>query len=807
MKSASYGKSHFAFAILSSTALLPCSAFAQSDQTSVGPGEDDGTSVSAPAEIDATQETADQPQQSGVEEIVVTARRRAESLQDTPIAISAVSGEQLQQRGVTDITGVTDFVPNVTLESTAPLSGSNAAAFVFIRGVGQIDFSQQTEPGVGIYLDGVYLGRSVGQVTNTLDLERVEVLRGPQGTLFGRNTIGGAISLTTTKPSPYFEGFLDATVGNFDRIDVQGVVNIPLAENLFVRINGASINRDGYIIRQPDGLDLGDQSKLIGRVAVRWEPTDRLTVDLAVDGQRDRENGAPASLVAINTQPVSGQPTGNPPNFPAIQNCLLQGLPPVSPPCTDFDGIVGDPRFYNEQFLTDDPFVTFASGPFADEDGFRSDLDMWGAALTLAYETAFGELKSITAYRDLESDFGRDDDHSPVLVTATSNDYAQTQFSQEFQLNGEGVDGRLDYTLGLFYFQEEGTDENRVLTPVSLFRSGGSIDNESYAAFAQATFEVSESISVTGGIRYTDETKRYSPDQRYLTNPFGFPGINVEGEFGVGDEFFLIQPLGERELSFSEWTPMANISLTPHDDVLAYFTYSRGYKSGGFTQRIFPAQALVPDFAPEFVDVFELGLKVDLFDRRLRLNAAAFQTEYDDIQVVVQEGFAPQTRNAASATIRGFEVEATAVPVEGLIATFTAGFLDDEYNEIGPTVVGLTENSQFPYSPEWSLSASLSYTAETSIGSFTPRVDWSYRSSFFTDALNTPVIQQDGYHLLNATFIYKPIDSGLQFTLGVTNLTDEIYFPVASQDLAVKGSAEANFARPREWFLSARYSF
>lgn len=769
-----------------------------------------GSCASAAAQERATQPAPARNAATGaadIEEVVVTARRRAENLQSTPVAITAISSREIEARGLARVTEVTQFAPNVTFEGGAPLSGSSAAAFVFIRGVGQTDFNQQTEPGVGVYLDQVYLGRSVGQVMSTLDLEQIEVLRGPQGTLFGRNTIGGAISLTTRKPDHVLAGYAEGVVGRYDRADLKGAINIPLTDELFVRINAARIRREGHVIREPDGFDLGEEDKLIGRIAMRWRPLDRLTIDLALDADRERENGAAASLVAVNTQPVTGQPAGNPPNFPAIGNCLAQGLPPASPPCANFGGVVGDRRFYNSQWLPPSPFVSYGAGPFADGGDFRSDLDMWGANLTIALQLPFGELKSITAYRDLESYFARDDDHSPVLVTSTSNDYRQDQFSQELQLTGDVLDDRLAFTLGAYHFQERGRDVNLVLTPISLFQSGGGVHNRSQAVFGQGAYRLTEALTITGGLRYTDETKRYTPDQRYLTNLAGLPGLNAAGEFGVGPGFDRIQPAQERRKRFREWTPHFNVAYQVRRDVLAYATYSEGYKSGGFTQRIFPAQVLVPDFDPEFVKVVELGLKSQLFDRRLRLNAAAFHTEYDDMQVMVQEGFAPQTRNAAKARIRGFELEGIAAPAENLMLAFSVGYTDAGYRALGPTVAGLTLDSALPYTPEWTLSGSAAYTFASAWGEVTPRLDWSYRDDAYTDALNTAEIRQEGHHVLNASLSWRPDAGGVRVTGGVTNLTDERYFRSASADLAVKGSAEASWARPREWFLAVRYSF
>jgi iron complex outermembrane recepter protein len=714
----------------------------------------------------------------GLEEIIVTARKREESLQDTPISVTALTADALEARNIETTKALGDFTPNLVSNNGSSVSGNNSAASYFIRGIGQIDFLLNTDPGVGLYLDEVYIARSMGSVLDLVDVERVEILRGPQGTLFGRNTIGGAIAIRSRPPAekPAFQG--EIVAGSDDLIGGKVVVDLPLSDTLLTQVAASYDSRDGYVHRIEDGIDLGDIDGGSARAALRWLPGDAWRVDLAVDGSRHREESPPTTATALNGASAFG----------GFYNAVLSGsLNCVPPP-----GSTADPACFNEQFVTgslDSTHATFHS---------QSDLDAWGAAVTAAREADDGPaFKSITAYRSVEALGFRDGDNSPHVIAQTKDTWDHEQLSQELQLAGTAASDVVDWIVGLYYFEEQGTNLNFVDFAPVFIQSGGSVDNDSWAAFGQATWRFAERWSLTGGLRYTDETKRFTPDQFVIADrgtglPPGTP----------------LLPSVEAETSISELTPMVNLAFRWSDDAMTYVTYSEGFKSGGFTQRVFPPLPAVPSFDPEFARSYEIGTKLTAFDDRLRLNGAAFFTDYEDLQVQVLLGVAPITQNAAAAEIQGFELELTARPTAALLLEAGVGYTDAEYTEIGAQVIGLTLDKEFAQIPEWTINAGASYDfALPTGGVLRPRVNWSYHSATFMDALNTPEIRQSAYDLVSASLSYTTPGERWQATLSGTNLTDERYFTSGFADLPVSGIAEVVVARPREWALSVRYRF
>lgn len=710
-----------------------------------------------------------------LEEVVVTARKREEGLQDAPIAISAFTGEDLEARQLNDLSDIGSSAPNLVFDAAAPISGSNVASSIFIRGIGQLDFTFTTDPGVGLYVDGVYIARSVGGVLDLLDVERVEVLRGPQGTLFGRNTIGGAISLVSKKPAEDFGGKVGLTIGEDNRLDFKASVDLPISDTFKSKFSVATKKRDGYVDRLFDGKELGDDDSVSARASFLWTPSDELEVNLAVDASKAREETAPNTLVGINgaAMPFAG----------LFNNAIVGGS------CAPAPGSLSNPACYNEQWLVgrDKTWSTSES---------RSDYDVAGVGLTVEYDLGWGSIKSITSYRDMEAQFYRDADGSPHTIFETENDMEQDQFSQEFQLSGTAFEDRVNWIVGLYYFEEEGTDVNDLHTSIIEFQSGGEIENDTQAIFTQVTYDVTDSFSITAGLRYSDETKRFTPDT-FVTDS-GFLGIPV----GVR-----LLPFVEEEVSIEEVTPMINFSYRWNEEVMTYFTYSEGFKSGGFTQRVFPPRGDIPAFVPEFVEVYELGVKADLFDRRARLNAAVFMTDYSDMQVLVQDGIGSSTRNAAEAEIKGFELELKAILTESMGLDMGLGYLDAEYTKVSAAASEITKDKEFANTPEWTANASLYYDISLGdLGTLTPRVNWSYRSKVYNNTINSENIIQDSYDVVNASLTYQDNNGDWQVVLGVTNLNDEDYFTSAYNNPSI-GYSEALWARPREWSLSVTRNF
>ncbi|PCI54742.1 MAG: TonB-dependent receptor [Alphaproteobacteria bacterium] len=702
-----------------------------------------------------------------LEEITVTARKRAESLQDAPISMAAFSGADLDKRNASDLSSIDAFTPNLVFDAAAPISGSNVAASIFIRGIGQTDFAFTTDPGVGLYLDGVYLARSIGGVLDLVDLERVEVLRGPQGTLFGRNTIGGAISLVSKKPGEEFGGYINVTVGSDSRIDVKASVDVPLSDTLFSKISISSKNRDGYVTRLSDGVKLGDDDSQSVRVSLLWNASENLTVNFAMDGSIAREETAPNTLIDINGAAMP---------FSFLFNNVI-----VGGSCAPAPGDVNNPNCYNSQWVTDSIYETNASSPS------RSDYDVLGGVLTLDYDADWVSIKSITAYRDMKTTFYRDADHSPHVIFETSNEMEHQQFSQEFQFSGTALDDRLTWLAGLYYFNETGSDINDIMTSIIEFQSGGKIKNDSKAVFSQATYDVTNALSVTAGLRYSSENKRFTPDT-FVTDS-GFLGVPVGTR---------LLPHEESAFSIDKVNPMVNVAYKFNDDVMAYTSYSEGFKSGGFTQRIFPGRAVTPSFRPEFAKSYEVGMKTTSLDGRLRVNVALFKTDYSDMQVVVQDGIGSSNQNAAAAELKGFELEFKALLAENMGIEGGIGYLDSNYTEVSANATEITLDKHLVNAPEWSVNGSAYVDFSTDYGMLTPRVNWSYRSKVYNNAINSENIIQDGYHLVDMSLTFEDNEGAWLVSASVTNLLKTKYFSSAYNNPAI-GYAEALWARPREF--------
>ena len=732
-----------------------------------------------------------------IEEIVVTARKRAEGLQDAPISITAMTGEALELRQINSSDKLAQVTPNLTFDANAPTSGHSGAAQIYIRGIGQQDFLGVVDPGVGVYVDGVYYARTIATVFDFLDVERIEVLRGPQGTLFGRNTIGGAITIHSRKPVEELEAEAGVKVGSDSLVETRLNLSGPLADNLLGRITLGSKNRDGYVKRLQDGVDLGDDDMITGRGMLLWTPADNLEVFLSADYLDKDENGAPLVFGGINNAQVA-------PQFAAI---LSGCLPPTPARLNDR----ADPACPNDQF---------AAGPYANNGTAptTSEITQWGLNSTIEWDVSDSlTFKSITAYREMEDRALRDSDNTPLLVFHSVLEDEQEQFSQELQLLGNSLDQRLQWILGAYYFKENIANHQPVFlgaNPV-LFRGGAGpvvtqsfqvdfdAENKAIAAFAQATYDLTEQLSLTAGLRYTDEEKSILPNQRVLSSLLFFP----PGHYFV--------PNVEKTVKFDDLTPMVNLSYQWTNDLMAYATYSEGFKSGGLNGRniLFNADAEVTPFDPEQAQTFELGVKSNWLDNRLTLNGAYFNTKYDDIHLTVRLGIAPTVFNGGQATIQGFELEGTFVPDESWLITAGVGHLSSKYDAIDPTlatrgVIGVTDDDQLPLSPKWSANIGVAYTQTFGNWVLTPRIDWIYTDKKFFDAENNAGAVQAGVSLFNAALALDAADDRWSLVFAVTNLTDKLYLTAATDATGTGlGYLEHVYARPREISLQAKYRF
>ena len=737
----------------------------------------------------------------GIEEITITGRRREEGLQKAPMAVTAVSGETLETRGASDISVLQRFTPNLTFDTTSPVSGLSSGAVVFIRGVGQTDFQLTTEPGVGLYVDGVYVSRSVGGVLDVLDLERVEVLRGPQGILFGRNTIGGAIQLISKKPGDElaFKGTI--TGGNRERFDLRASVDIPILEELRTRFSFSSKNQDGYVEGVFDRRALGNVNRNTGRALIVWEPTSRFSAELSVDGARIREQNAASRLVGISLAGPGETERTDIRYDRDTGGTRAETVPiPAGPPTLTWVANNVDGNTYDASVIPSGLDVTRATGPNGTE------LDIVGGSLTLSYDFGPVGLRSITALRRTSGFFNRDPDNSEFAVTHTENsEYEHNQFTQELQANMSLFQGRLKWVVGGFYLLETGRDFLDVTLPPAFGRLNvfTEIDNSSVAAYSQASFNIFGGLNVSAGLRYTQDNKDYFVPEEG-GGIFNGPIENF-GPAGTFTEFF---PNGRNNtLKFNNlsWQVGADYQIGP--DILAYLSLSTGFKSGGFNTRYLVPVPEVVTFDPEEVQNYEVGFKWKGLRNRLRTNIAGFYADYSDIQVVVYERGAPLNQNAGDARMFGAEAELTAAPRHDLLLSFALGFLDAKYTRIGPanpTVAADTQvriDNELPNTPRWTIAAAADYTpfSETLNGQLVLHFDWSFKSDTQNDAINSPFLFQEAYHLFNASIGYER-DDGRRWSvmLFVDNIADQRIIESGDSNFTI-GFHEANFNRPRDW--------
>ncbi|MFK7957098.1 MAG: TonB-dependent receptor [Lysobacterales bacterium] len=724
-----------------------------------------------------------------LEMIVVTARKREENVQDTPISITAFSAGDLAARQITNVGQLADATPNLTINTSASFSGSSSTPAIFLRGIGQVDFTLNTDPGVGLYVDGVYISRSVGGLIDLVDVQRVEVLRGPQGTLFGRNTIGGAINVTTTPPGDEFGGRIKATTGTDSRMLLQATVDVPLSETVKSRWSLNYHDRDGYVDRPLAGDQLGNDDSFSARGVIHFEPSETARIALYADYTTEDESAAPFILNAVN--PGAG--------FAAFHNAVIAPMidpslalsDPMGPPSLCFIPTTNNPACFNAASLpVGQDGVNFGTLEAV------SELDVFGVSVVGELDVGSATLKSITAYRDLESFSVSENDGAPVAINSTTDFFEYDQFSQELQLLGSGMDERLEWIVGAFYFSEEGDNVNLVnFAPIEI-QSGGRVKNQSTAVFGQATWQITPRLELTAGLRWTEDERDFTPNQFIVNDIGGMGALN-----GVP-----LLPGVTASTDSSDVNPLLNLNYLVQDDLSLYVTYSEGFKSGGFTQRVFPPLAQTPDFEPETARTYEVGVKSMLADGRLRANAAIFLTDYEDLQVNVQRGIAPTTENAAAASISGFELEIQAAPIQGLRASLGIGYLDAEYDELDGSVVGLTLDSQLPGTSEWTVSSGLSYTHDLAAGgSLTGRADYSYRSEFFFDALNE--VGENGYSVVNLGLTWMDAEDRWEASVFVDNVTDERYALQGTSILDPGGFQQLLLARPRQWGFSVSYSF
>jgi iron complex outermembrane recepter protein len=827
----------------------------------------------------------------GIQEIVVTAQKRAENVQDVPIAVSAFGEEALQERAVGSVAQLSSLAPNVTLDGSVPFSGSTAVLAASIRGIGSNDFAFNIDPGVGVYLDGVYLARSVGANQDLLDIARIEVLKGPQGTLFGRNTIGGAVSVVTSDPGKEFGGKADLTYGRFDLLQARGSINIPLTDSLFSSVTFAIKSRDGYGKRIPfpdarasnspsytvypaTGYDSpsreGDEESRTVRLKLKYDDGGPFRITVSGDYQRGSAS-APYSLLQTVTSAISGPvnfgdfvnicATSNAATLTAISGavglnfnnlCGSYGtqLPSVRrgvvTPVRRLTGLSGvnadgnpanDRLLWGNQFITNDPDLSYANG-----NNF-SKLTNWGLAAIMDYDISDDvALKSITSYREGHWLSGIDADGSPLNIFHLSFDQDQWQYSQELQLTGSMMDKKLNYVLGAYYFREKGTLLDLVTFGEGMNQIDGPnwLDTENYAVFGQIDFRPIDLIGITLGGRYTHEKKLFEGGQQELNGLFyklagcsdvngtitpfapiagpGSPTCRVALGYPTNANPLRVYPEGINKQTFNNFSPKVGVQVHPSDDIMLYGSWSKGYKTGGWTTRYTTPQTTVANYDPEEATTFEIGVKSTLIDRRLQVNAAAFSTKYSDIQLNYQVGTSPTIDNVGDARIKGFEVEVVAVPIDALTINASIGHLDATYTRLDPAVAvtsgtipgfqaGALVGGPLPKTPSWKFN--ISPRLELPIGNGGKVVllgDWTHTTKMWNNVERTIALLRPSTDLFNASISYTDPSDRYSLTLGGTNLSDERYIQ-SGNSIAASGVVSGVYSRPREYYLRLGVNF
>lgn len=795
-----------------------------------------------------------------LEEVLVTARKREETLQEAPLAVTALSGEQLMREGLRDLRDLQRVVPNIDV-------AVETNAQIYIRGVGARNGRINYDSGVGVYLDGAYVSRMQGGNLVNVDMANIQVLRGPQGTLFGKNTTGGAVLYTTNRPTEEFEGNAEVRVGNEGRFDVKGTVNVPLVEDtLLSRFSLWSQERDGYIDNHFNGDELNDEDRWGGQAQLRWMPTDTFTADFNVHYTEVDQAGTGADC---NPSDVPGS---------GFQAALMEPLivhttgQSIAEHCAD-NGALGEDDVLNDYFQD------------------RTESETWQGIVTLNWEIGDNyALKSTSAWRDIESTGNTEVDAIgiPFLFLSTAgNDLASPMeaeiFTQELQFSGSAFNERLTYMIGAFYFEEQaelgtygGQGPFFADTPPSplppflgdfMFYSPSMVDsetdNESTAAYAQFDWSFTDKWTISAGLRYTDETRELSrkvwrpdlsvadPEPTPLGGPVGYP-ISAWLIPGGPDSFVRNHDWVEsanpaddqtKSVDSDDWTPMVSLRYTFDeygwiDSGGAYFTYSEGFLSGGVSENLNFITGNLDSFEPEEVTNYELGIKLVGLDNRLTVNTALFYMDYEDRQLTSVK-FNPDTQlpqatviNADSADVLGLEVETVWLPLPNLQLTANFSWNDGDIEtfddtrivtggsgaELGLDCVALDagldvcdvdrSDEDLPRLAEYAYYLSAQMVFPLADGTLVPQVSWSYRDS--VDYC------QDRGSCLSGTYEQDREDLAASLTwsnetwrvrLWGQNLTDERYIGGGQFIVDVMGTEAGIYNLPRTYGVDLGVSF
>jgi iron complex outermembrane receptor protein len=744
-------------------------------------------------------------------EIVVTAQFRKQNLQDAPLAITAVNAAMMEERGQTSLHDIGQQAPNVTLVETGGAFGPGMTSS--IRGIGQADFDPAFAPGVGLYIDDVYYTSLTGSNFSLLDLDRVEILRGPQGTLSGANSEGGSIKLYSVKPQGNDSGYVKVSYGERNLLDIQAMGDFALIpDTLLARVSGVSHQQDGYVTRIDYGCAFPasgvpanggyGQSCVAGReggkdyhgarLALRWIAGENFEANLAADVTIDKSEVAAVTLLAVN--PAA---TG------AIFGEMNSGFPGVA---------------YDKRFIPNNPYISYAS--FCAK-GLAGNNYCWaplnhtkayGVNLTLDWKLADDlSVKSITGYREFNSEWTNDDDASPIGSSLGYSQLENHTLTQELRLNGS-IRKLVDYTIGGYLLDQVTTYPthqvlNYVIPGLNFeFLGNDPVAERDYAAFANATWHIIDALDFNAGVRYTDQRKNYTYN-RY--NP---------ASIGGGDSIFFPPGFSGTvgKYSGSKVDYRANLDYHWTDALMTYVSVSTGFKGGGTNPRPFVATQIVP-FGPETLTAYEVGAKSEWFDHSLRANVAAFYNKYNEIQVVLLScpQFNPPTApntpcaapvNGGNADIYGAELELS-YHLGGLSVDSSYSHQKFEYKSVN-AAAGIPLSSSAPgfQASKWSLGAQYELPLPNA-AAVTPRLDYVFAGGYFTNASNDAASYLPGYHVLNGRITYKPKGAKWEAAVAGTNLLDRLWYTQTFDLSATEGQVYGIPSMPRTIWVEAKKKF
>ncbi|MEE4279418.1 MAG: TonB-dependent receptor [Halieaceae bacterium] len=708
-----------------------------------------------------------------LEEVVVTAQKREQSLLSVGLAVSVADEQEIRDRRITAVTDISLFTPNAAVKEFFP----GLMPIITVRAVGLNDFNAANNPSTGVYVDEVSLSSLALLSSDFFDLAQMEVLKGPQGTVYGRNATGGALNVMTARPDfDAVSGRLAGGIGNYEAGEVEGMLNVPVSDRLALRFAGKVISQgEGYWDNRVTGSDVGERDVVMGRAWASWRPTDLTEVSLKLEHQSaDSELGAPEFFGLL--------PTATEPNCPGLPTCSnFLGY-------TDGDG---------------DPF----RGDWSIDPAY--EMEQTNVTLVLDHELPFATFRSVTGYVDFERSYGTDVDASPARITDFYNVDDVQQISQEFRLDGGGAD--LIWQLGLFYSRDEilttYAGELQDIVNTTTF-SSANIDATTVSAFANAEYALTDTWTLVAGLRLSEEEKSndgftqdlvsLAPASFLSMAPFGSPPVTLAA---VDDE------ISDTSV---DWRLGLNWQLA--DDAMLFLSAAQGTKSGGFFTGVAVQPEQLQPYDPENLLAYELGIKGQLVDAGLRYEASVFFYDYDDVQSYIRDnsGALPVQRlgNIPGAEIMGadFQIGWFPAALEGFSATIGGGLLDTDIEAfVGPEGL-VPSGNELPDAPELSFSIDLRYRMTvTSTQSLELALDSRYQAEVFRDALNDPLLASDSFTVTNARATWSLSDS-LEFALWGRNITDESYVIQGVNQLSF-GNGFRVYGPPRTFGLSVTKHF